>query len=169
MPSSAANSAHESPLSRRLSTRFAHSSRVTRERVVVSLHDNVTPLAPLRHDADIDDRILIEEHSIRAGSGGGGRFRGGDGALRRVRFLEPMTAAILAGRRLVPPYGLTVVRVARLVEPRSSAPMALGRCSTTRSRRKCNRVTCSSSRHTVRGRIRHSDLTARCRCQLSST
>jgi 5-oxoprolinase (ATP-hydrolysing) len=50
--------------------------------------------------------VLIEEHSIRAGSGGSGRFRGGDGALRRVRFLAPMTAAILAGRRRVPPYGL---------------------------------------------------------------
>jgi 5-oxoprolinase (ATP-hydrolysing) len=50
--------------------------------------------------------VLIEEHSIRAGSGGAGRFRGGDGALRRVRFLEPMTAAILAGHRIVPPYGM---------------------------------------------------------------
>jgi 5-oxoprolinase (ATP-hydrolysing) len=50
--------------------------------------------------------VLVEEHSIRAGSGGAGRYRGGDGALRRVRFLEPMTAAILAGRRLVAPHGL---------------------------------------------------------------
>jgi 5-oxoprolinase (ATP-hydrolysing) len=50
--------------------------------------------------------VRIEEHSIRAGSGGGGRFRGGDGALRRVRFLEPMTAAILADRRRVAPHGL---------------------------------------------------------------
>jgi 5-oxoprolinase (ATP-hydrolysing) len=50
--------------------------------------------------------VLIEEHSIRAGSGGRGRFHGGDGALRRVRFLEPMTAAILSNRRLVAPHGL---------------------------------------------------------------
>jgi 5-oxoprolinase (ATP-hydrolysing) len=50
--------------------------------------------------------VLVEEHSIRKNSGGAGRFRGGDGALRRVRFLEAMTAAILAGRRRVPPYGL---------------------------------------------------------------
>jgi 5-oxoprolinase (ATP-hydrolysing) len=49
--------------------------------------------------------VLVEEHSIRHGSGGVGRHRGGDGALRRVRFLEPMTAAILSGHRLVPPYG----------------------------------------------------------------
>jgi 5-oxoprolinase (ATP-hydrolysing) len=50
--------------------------------------------------------VRIEEHSIRAGSGGAGRFRGGDGALRRVRFLEPMTAAILSDRRRVAPHGL---------------------------------------------------------------
>jgi len=50
--------------------------------------------------------VLIEEHSIRAGSGGSGRWRGGDGALRRIRFLAPMTAAILSGRRLVTPHGL---------------------------------------------------------------
>ncbi len=50
--------------------------------------------------------VRVEEHSIRAGSGGRGRFRGGDGALRRLRFLEPMTAAILSNRRRVPPYGL---------------------------------------------------------------
>jgi 5-oxoprolinase (ATP-hydrolysing) len=50
--------------------------------------------------------VLVEEHSIRHGSGGNGRFRGGDGALRRVRFLEGMTAAILSGRRRVAPYGL---------------------------------------------------------------
>ncbi len=50
--------------------------------------------------------VRIEEHSIRRGSGGAGRYRGGDGALRRISFLEPMTAAIVAGHRLVPPYGM---------------------------------------------------------------
>jgi 5-oxoprolinase (ATP-hydrolysing) len=50
--------------------------------------------------------VLIEEHSIRSGSGGAGRWRGGDGALRRVRFLAPLTAAILSGRRVVAPHGL---------------------------------------------------------------
>jgi 5-oxoprolinase (ATP-hydrolysing) len=50
--------------------------------------------------------VRILEHSIRAGSGGTGRWHGGDGALRRVLFLEPLTAAILAGRRRVAPHGL---------------------------------------------------------------
>jgi 5-oxoprolinase (ATP-hydrolysing) len=50
--------------------------------------------------------VRIDGHSIRAGSGGRGQWRGGDGATRRVRFLEPMTAAILAGHRRIPPYGM---------------------------------------------------------------
>ncbi|HYD27224.1 hydantoinase B/oxoprolinase family protein [Brevundimonas sp.] len=49
--------------------------------------------------------VLLEEFSIRRGSGGEGAQRGGDGAVRRVRFLEPMTAAILSNRRRVPPFG----------------------------------------------------------------
>jgi len=50
--------------------------------------------------------VRIDEHSIRKGSGGSGKWHGGNGATRRVRFLEPMTAAILAGHRRVPPYGM---------------------------------------------------------------
>ncbi|MGB0627332.1 MAG: hydantoinase B/oxoprolinase family protein, partial [Alphaproteobacteria bacterium] len=50
--------------------------------------------------------VLLESFEIRAGSGGGGRHRGGDGARRRVRFLEPMDVMILANHREVPPYGL---------------------------------------------------------------
>jgi len=49
--------------------------------------------------------VLLEEFSIRCGSGGAGRWHGGDGTVRRVRFLEPMTAAILSNRRRVPPFG----------------------------------------------------------------
>jgi len=48
----------------------------------------------------------VEEHSIRGGSGGRGKWNGGHGATRRIRFLEPMTAAILSGHRRVPPYGM---------------------------------------------------------------
>src|SRR3546814_4016578 len=40
------------------------------------------------------------------GSGGEGRWHGGDGVVRKVRFLEPMTAAILSSHREIPPYGM---------------------------------------------------------------
>jgi len=50
--------------------------------------------------------VRVEEHSISPGSGGVGQWHGGNGALRKIRFLEPMTAAILAGHRRVPPFGL---------------------------------------------------------------
>jgi 5-oxoprolinase (ATP-hydrolysing) len=50
--------------------------------------------------------VLIEEFAVRGGSGGAGRWRGGNGAVRRIRFLEPMTAAILSGHRRLPPYGM---------------------------------------------------------------
>jgi 5-oxoprolinase (ATP-hydrolysing) len=50
--------------------------------------------------------VRLESFEIRHGSGGHGRWRGGHGAVRRVRFLEPMTAAILSGHRLVRPHGL---------------------------------------------------------------
>ncbi len=49
--------------------------------------------------------VLLEEFSIRRGSGGSGRRHGGDGVVRRVRFLAPMTAAILSSRRVIPPFG----------------------------------------------------------------
>ncbi|WP_332658805.1 hydantoinase B/oxoprolinase family protein [Brevundimonas sp.] len=49
--------------------------------------------------------VLLEEFSIRRGSGGNGANRGGDGAVRRVRFLEPLTAAILSNHRRTAPFG----------------------------------------------------------------
>ena len=50
--------------------------------------------------------VRVEEHSIRKNSGGTGRHQGGNGAVRKIRFLQPMTAAILAGHRIVPPFGM---------------------------------------------------------------
>ena len=50
--------------------------------------------------------VRLDAFAIRAGSGGAGAHRGGDGGERRVRFLEPMTAVMLANRRRVPPFGL---------------------------------------------------------------
>jgi 5-oxoprolinase (ATP-hydrolysing) len=50
--------------------------------------------------------VRVEEFSIRKGSGGTGLFAGGDGVVRKIRFLENMTATIVASRRLIAPFGL---------------------------------------------------------------
>ncbi|MBI1245892.1 MAG: 5-oxoprolinase [Alphaproteobacteria bacterium] len=60
--------------------------------------------------------VRVESFSIRRGSGGKGAKRGGDGVVRKIRFLEKMTCAILANRRIVAPFGLE-----------GGAPGALGR------------------------------------------
>jgi 5-oxoprolinase (ATP-hydrolysing) len=51
--------------------------------------------------------VLLEEFAIRRGSGGKGRFHGGDGAVRSLRFRTAMSAAILSNRRRVAPFGLS--------------------------------------------------------------
>ncbi|MDB5710138.1 MAG: N-methylhydantoinase [Sphingomonas bacterium] len=50
--------------------------------------------------------VLLEEFSIRGGSGGVGAHAGGDGAMRRVRFRRAILAGILSNRRRVAPFGL---------------------------------------------------------------
>ena len=50
--------------------------------------------------------VRVERFAIRADSGGEGRHRGGDGAVRAIRALEPLTATIVASRRTVAPFGL---------------------------------------------------------------
>ncbi len=50
--------------------------------------------------------VRVEAFSIRRGSGGAGKFCGGDGVVRKIRFLEPMTATITASRRTQAPFGL---------------------------------------------------------------
>jgi 5-oxoprolinase (ATP-hydrolysing) len=50
--------------------------------------------------------VRLESFEIREGSGGDGRWRGGDGGRRMLRFLEPMTVTTLASHRRVPPYGM---------------------------------------------------------------
>ncbi|MEZ5124616.1 MAG: hydantoinase B/oxoprolinase family protein [Thermoleophilia bacterium] len=50
--------------------------------------------------------VRVEEFRLRRGSGGDGRHRGGDGVVRRLRFLEPLSAAIVSSGRRVAPYGL---------------------------------------------------------------
>jgi 5-oxoprolinase (ATP-hydrolysing) len=60
--------------------------------------------------------VRLERFGIRRGSGGAGQWHGGDGAIRRIRFLEPMTAVIVSSRRNVAPFGLA-----------GGAPGAVGR------------------------------------------
>lgn len=50
--------------------------------------------------------VVLEEFAVRADSGGNGRWRGGNGAVRRIRFREPMTVSTLSQHRVVPPYGM---------------------------------------------------------------
>lgn len=50
--------------------------------------------------------VQLDEFAVRRGSGGAGRWRGGDGAVRRIRFHEPMTVSTLSQHRRVPPYGM---------------------------------------------------------------
>ncbi|MBW4686972.1 MAG: hydantoinase B/oxoprolinase family protein [Komarekiella atlantica HA4396-MV6] len=50
--------------------------------------------------------VLLESFGLRLDSGGKGKYSGGNGVSRRIRFLEPMTANILSGHRVVPPFGL---------------------------------------------------------------
>ena len=50
--------------------------------------------------------VRLESYAIRAGSGGAGQWKGGDGGVRRVRFLERMTASILSNGRTVPAFGM---------------------------------------------------------------
>lgn len=50
--------------------------------------------------------VLLESFSIRSHSSGKGKYSGGNGVIRKVRFLEPMTAGILSSRRIIPSFGL---------------------------------------------------------------
>jgi 5-oxoprolinase (ATP-hydrolysing) len=50
--------------------------------------------------------VRLESFEIRRGSGGAGRWPGGDGGRRRLRFLTPMTVSTLSSHRRVPPYGM---------------------------------------------------------------
>ncbi len=79
--------------------------------------------------------VRVEEFSVRTGSGGTGRWPGGDGVVRRLRFLEPVTVTVLTGHRRVPPYGMagggtgalgenTVVRADGTREPLAGADTA---------------------------------------------
>ncbi len=77
--------------------------------------------------------VLLREFSIRRGSGGAGRHRGGDGLVRRVEFREAMTANVLANHRRIAPFGLE-----------GGAPGATGR-NTVRRRGSVDSVTVAAT------------------------
>ena len=66
--------------------------------------------------------VLVNKFAIRSGSGGKGKHHGGNGVIRQIQFREPMTAAILSGHRIIPPFGLN-----------GGAPGSIGRNSVKRS------------------------------------
>jgi 5-oxoprolinase (ATP-hydrolysing) len=66
--------------------------------------------------------VVLEDFHIRRGSGGRGKWKAGDGTLRRIRFLKPMQAAILSGHRKAPNPGML-----------GGEPGALGRNSVRRN------------------------------------
>ncbi|GAA0415246.1 hydantoinase B/oxoprolinase family protein [Streptomyces luteireticuli] len=74
--------------------------------------------------------VLLQEFAVRTGSGGAGRWRGGDGTVRRLLFREPMTVSTLSGHRRIPPYGMAGGRPGALGANRveradgSSTPLA---------------------------------------------
>jgi len=61
-----------------------------------------TPIEALEHSYP----LRITAYSIRRGSGGKGRNRGGDGIVREIEFLRPAHVTVLSERRRIPPYGL---------------------------------------------------------------
>ncbi|MYM22293.1 5-oxoprolinase [Duganella sp. FT135W] len=66
--------------------------------------------------------VRLDSYEIRADSGGAGRWHGGNGGVRKVRFLEPMTAAILSNNRIYAPFAMA-----------GGEPGALGRNSVQRA------------------------------------
>ena len=80
--------------------------------------------------------VRLDAFSIRRGSGGAGRHKGGDGVERRVRFLKPMTAVLLANHRIVAPFGVSGRRSRhKSARTGSSAPTAPSNISARRTRR----------------------------------
>ena len=70
--------------------------------VHVSMSNTLTtPAEALEHEYP----LRVERHSLRLGSGGAGRFRGGDGVVREVRVLEPCRLSVISERRAWSPRG----------------------------------------------------------------
>lgn len=50
--------------------------------------------------------VIVESFAIRKGSGGAGKWRGGDGSIRKLKFIAPVQAAILSNHRRIAPFGM---------------------------------------------------------------
>jgi 5-oxoprolinase (ATP-hydrolysing) len=50
--------------------------------------------------------VMVESFAIRKGSGGAGKWHGGDGSVRKLKFVEPVEAAILSNHRRIAPFGM---------------------------------------------------------------
>jgi len=61
-----------------------------------------TPIEALEHSYP----LRVRRYAVRRGSGGAGRYRGGDGIVREIELLCPGEVTILSDRRVFPPYGL---------------------------------------------------------------
>ncbi len=61
-----------------------------------------TPIEALERELP----VMIDSYSVRRGSGGGGRFKGGDGIVRKYRFLTEATVSLITERRKSAPYGI---------------------------------------------------------------
>ncbi|MDX1581410.1 MAG: hydantoinase B/oxoprolinase family protein, partial [Alphaproteobacteria bacterium] len=79
--------------------------------------------------------VRVEDFAIRQNSGGAGKWRGGDGVIRKLRFLEPMSASILSNNRHHGPFGLEGAADGKAgrnaVERRDGAVEELGACAET--------------------------------------
>lgn len=72
-----------------------------------AVHTNMTNTRMT--DVEIFERrypVILREFSIRQGSGGGGKYKGGNGAIRDVEFRVPVQASILSERRVNAPHGI---------------------------------------------------------------
>ncbi|VDN20018.1 unnamed protein product [Gongylonema pulchrum] len=50
--------------------------------------------------------VILREFGVRHNSGGVGKYRGGDGCIRKIQFRRPLKLSVLTERRTVAPYGL---------------------------------------------------------------
>ena len=76
--------------------------------------------------------VRVRRYAVRRGSGGRGRFRGGDGVIREIEFLSRVQGSILSDRRTTQPYGLSGGKPGRAGRNLMLVPTDSGRLRTSR-------------------------------------